>query len=121
MDRKPPAPPRGAGHEPRRNAPASDPLRPTPDHHRGPDPRDPRAGPARPRPRLPALRRRGATPPRAGRRHRGGTLPVPPPADRLNCYNARVIAPPTTPTAPPPPRPPARALWAVRKYTNIFR
>jgi ABC-2 type transport system permease protein len=32
-----------------------------------------------------------------------------------------VIAPPTTPTAPPNPRPAARALLAVRKYTNIFR
>jgi ABC-2 type transport system permease protein len=32
-----------------------------------------------------------------------------------------VIAPPTTPIAPPLPRPAARALRAVRKYTNIFR
>ena len=30
-------------------------------------------------------------------------------------------APPTAPTAPPIPRRAARALWAVRKYTNIFR
>jgi ABC-2 type transport system permease protein len=32
-----------------------------------------------------------------------------------------VIAPPTSPTVQPAPRPAARALRAVRKYTNIFR
>jgi ABC-2 type transport system permease protein len=32
-----------------------------------------------------------------------------------------VIAPTTSPTVQPAPRPAARALWAVRKYTNIFR
>jgi ABC-2 type transport system permease protein len=32
-----------------------------------------------------------------------------------------VISPPTSPTADPSPGPAARALWAVRKYTNIFR
>jgi ABC-2 type transport system permease protein len=32
-----------------------------------------------------------------------------------------VTAPPTTPTVQPAPRPAARVLWAVRKYTNIFR